>query len=35
LIGGGTYHDESFQPVPVLAVADGVSGGEDAVGAGA
>jgi DNA-binding response OmpR family regulator len=34
LIDGGTYHDESFQPVPVLAVAGGSSGGEDAAGAG-
>jgi len=33
LVGGGTFHDESFQPVPVLAVAGGAQGG-DSAGAG-
>ena len=30
LIGGGTYHDESFQPVPVLATVRGAQPGGDA-----
>ena len=30
LIGGGTYHDESFQPVPVLAEIRGAESGGDA-----
>jgi len=30
LTDGGTYHDESFQPVPVLAVAAGEDGGGSA-----
>ena len=35
LIDGGTYHDESFQPVPVLAVAGAEQSGGVAAGAGA
>jgi CheY-like chemotaxis protein len=31
LINGATYHDESFQPVPVLAVVSGGQSGGDAV----
>jgi DNA-binding response OmpR family regulator len=30
LIGGGTYHDESFQPVPVLAEVRAAQSGGDA-----
>jgi DNA-binding response OmpR family regulator len=32
LIDGGTFHDESFQPVPVLAVVSGAHTGADAAG---
>jgi hypothetical protein len=35
LIDGATYHDESFQPVPVLAVAGHEPSGADAAGVGA
>lgn len=35
LIDGGTYHDESFQPVPVLAAAEPGQSGAIAAGAGA
>ena len=32
LVDGGTYHDESFQPVPVLAVVSAERSGGDAAG---
>jgi hypothetical protein len=32
LIDGGIFHDESFQPVPVLAVVSGAQTGSDAAG---
>ncbi len=35
LTEGGTYHDDSFQPVPVLAVLSGAQSGADAAGADA
>jgi CheY-like chemotaxis protein len=35
LTDGGTYHDDSFQPVPVLAVLSGAQSGADAAGADA
>ncbi len=35
LIDGATYHDESFQPVPVLTVVGHEQSGADAAGAGA
>jgi DNA-binding response OmpR family regulator len=35
LTDGGTYHDESFQPVPVLAVVSAPSSGGNAAGASA
>ena len=34
LVGGGTFHDESFQPVPVLALSSGAQGGGESAGAG-
>ena len=35
LTDGGTYHDESFQPVPVLAVVSAEASGGNAAGASA
>lgn len=32
LTTGGTFHDDAFQPVPVLAVVSGAGGGEDVGG---
>jgi DNA-binding response OmpR family regulator len=32
LVDGGTYHDESFQPVPILAVVSAECSGGDAAG---
>jgi len=34
VVEGGTFHDESFQPVPVLAVVEGAPHGGESAGAG-